>query len=96
MRSLLPRTDILGNLLFNIPHHIHYSNILTEKQTKTITVIHSIFIEIMIIIWKFKAGEAELWLSKLCDCAVTQADLKQKALEKYMVHTKHQSVLHLT
>lgn len=51
---------------------------LTERKTKQLLLLTLIFIEITIIIWKFKAGKAELWLSTLCDCALTQADLKFK------------------
>lgn len=35
-----------------------------------------------LIIWKFKAGEADLWLSMPCHGALTQTDLKEKALKK--------------
>lgn len=47
----------------------------------------TLFIEITIIIWKFKAREADLWPVMLCHGASTQADLKLKALKK--IHGPH-------
>lgn len=66
---------LLQGLTSYLRHHSTHTKNL-NSQWNSLSLLKEL------IIWKFKAGEADLWLSMPCHGALTQTDLKEKALKK--------------
>lgn len=76
MRSLIQSLTFLGTC-YSVRKSFHTNNM---TQILNFTVVHSLYSN-NIFIWKFKAGEVELWPSMLCDCGLTKANIRLRHLE---------------